>query len=261
MSIETQSQTQSTTEVDSDSKNKRIRELRRIGAHIIKMNSEDDVYDDLSDAEIYNIHTNLLLNCANSILKRQNRTMIVDEYNRDTLRFLLYYFNNCPLALEVFPDADYSLKKNIFLYGAVGVGKTLIMDAFSMYLRQTANPRFFYNISQTQMLNYYKQYNSIDKFTFNQESNSKSFDGNPVNLCINDIGLQTSKFYGQDTKAIIDDFIYSRYEIWASQGKQVHITTNLDKDAIKQMFYDEYGRIADRFKMFNLLPLGGISKR
>ena len=47
----------------------------------------------------------------------QMRTFVVDDYNRRLLRFLLYYFNNCPLAEQVFPERRYKLSKPLFLTG------------------------------------------------------------------------------------------------------------------------------------------------
>lgn len=222
--------------------------------------SQKEQYDDLTNPDIYSLHANLLITCANTLLKPQGRKFVVDDNNRQVLRFLLYYFNNCDLAQEVFADRQYDLRKNILLCGAVGVGKTLLMDAFSLYLKESNNPRFFYNISQTQMLNSYKLTNNLDKFIYNEQG-SKEFSGHPHNLCVNDLGLQTQKFYGQDTKVIIDEFLFARYELWATKGKFVHLTTNLDKEDIAQLFFDEHGRLADRFKMFNVVPLGGTSRR
>ncbi len=218
------------------------------------------IFDDLSNETIYNLHMDMFLTCANNMLASQGRTFIVDEKNADIIKFLLYYFNNCQLALSVFPNRKYDLNKNILLIGDIGVGKTLIMDAFSLYLKETGNPRYFQCTSQTQLLNSYKLQNNIDKFIYN-ENETRSFSGNPYNLCLNDIGLQTQKFYGQDVKQVIDEFLYARYEIWATKGKFIHLTTNLDKQDIESLFNDEYGRLKDRFKMYNVVPIIGTSKR
>ena len=111
---------------------------------------------DLTVKEIYNAHASTLLWIAdNVVLANQRREFIVDDNNRDVLRFLLYYFNGCPLAESVFPGRGYKLHKHIMLQGAVGTGKTLLMQIFSEYLRITENPRYFHNLSVTQMVNYY----------------------------------------------------------------------------------------------------------
>lgn len=240
----------------------RVAELRQKHNSIARrlILSQMEHYDDLRIDGIYTTHANLLVACANSILAPQGKTFIIDDSNKHILRFLLYYFNRCELAKDVFPNTNYDIDKNIMIIGNVGVGKTLLMDAFSLYLKETNNPRFFHNVSQTQMLNSYKLYNHLDKFIYN-EACSKNFSGNPHNLCVNDLGLQTNKFYGQDTKFIIDEFIYARYELWTSKRKFAHITTNLNIEEVKQLFVDEYGRLQDRLKMFNVIPMVGESKR
>jgi len=78
---------------------------------------------------------------------REFSDFIVDEYNSKVLRFLTYYFNNCILAENVFPNENYKLHKNILLIGEPGTGKTMIMQIFSDYLRVTNNENMFRNIS------------------------------------------------------------------------------------------------------------------
>lgn len=249
------------SEIASEELNKRVLCLKQHFIQISqKLNKPAYRYDDLGNSEIYNLHSNLLLQCANSVLVSQGRKFQVDDANKKVLRFLIYYFNNCPLALKVFENTNYSLDKNILLVGNVGTGKTLIMDAFALYLKETKNPNAFYNISQTQILNSYKLNNNLDKFIYN-ERDTRDFEGKPTNLCINDIGLPTSKFYGQDTKSILDELLYARYEIWTTNAKKTHLTTNLDKKDIQQLFQDDYGRLQDRFKMYNVIPMVGDSRR
>ena len=215
---------------------------------------------DISEQRIYNAHTKLVCACANILLAKKNRTFVIDEYNRDVLRFLLYYFNGSPLALSVFPDRPYDLNKNIMLIGKAGTGKTLLMNVFAMYLRETHNYRAYTVISQTELLNYYKQRNNIDFYTYNT-SEQRAYEGKPFSLCLNDIGLNTQRFYGTDTQQIVDEFLYARNEIWEQQDKAIHLTTNLDKDEFRERFYDDHNRLADRFKMFNVIPLEGESRR
>lgn len=130
---------------------------------------------DLQDEGTYKAHAKLLLYIANNVvLARQRRQFVIDDNNRSVIRFLLYYFNGCPLAEEVFPGRGYKLHKNIMLQGGVGVGKTMLMQVFSEYLMRIRSPRFFYNLSVTQMVNYYTLHNNLDRFTFNEEENKAS---------------------------------------------------------------------------------------
>lgn len=218
---------------------------------------------DLQDEGTYKAHANLLLYIANNIvLARQRRQFVIDDNNRDIIRFLLYYFNGCSLAEEVFPGRGYKLHKNVMLQGGVGVGKTLLMQIFSEYLMRIRSPRFFYNLSVTQMVNYYTLHNNLDRFTFNEEEN-KGFQCTPVNICLNDIGIQDKTFFGMDTGLLTDEFLHARNEIWTQYGKCAHLTTNLDDKALRKRFErnDGFGRLVDRFKTYNIIPMGGISRR
>lgn len=218
---------------------------------------------DLQDEGIYKAHANLLLYIANNIvLARQRRQFVIDDNNRSVIRFLLYYFNGCPLAEEVFPGRGYKLHKNIMLQGGVGVGKTMLMQVFSEYLMRIRSPHFFYNLSVTQMVNYYTLHNNLDRFTFNEEEN-RGFQCTPVNICLNDIGIQDKTFFGMDTGLLTDEFLHARNEIWTQYGKCAHLTTNLDDKALRKRFErnDGFGRLIDRFKTYNIIPMGGVSRR
>lgn len=50
-------------------------------------------------------------------------------------------------------------------------------------------------------------------------------------------------------------------EIWSQYGKFAHITTNLSPAELKDYFKDEYGRLADRLKFYNVIHLSGDSRR
>ena len=209
---------------------------------------------------VYHAHSKLFLQIANKVLAYQHRAFVIDDNNREGLRFLLYYFNDCPLAEEVFPGRGYKLHKHIMLQGNVGTGKTLLMEIFSEYLRYTGNPNFFYNLSVTQMINYYTLHNNLDRYTFNEEEN-KGFQCKSVNICLNDIGVQTTTFYGMDTKVLTDEFLHARNEIWSQFHLKAHVTTNLSIEQLKEKYKDGFGRLIDRFKTYNVIPLGGNSRR
>lgn len=217
----------------------------------------------LEDEDTYRAHAQLVLYIANNVvLARQRRPFIIDDNNRSVIRFLLYYFNGCPLAEEVFPGRGYKLHKNILLQGGVGVGKTMLMQVFSEYLRRIGSPRFFYNLSVTQMVNYYTIHNNLDRFTYHEEE-SRGFQCMPENVCLNDIGIQDRTFFGMDTGLLTDEFLHARNEIWTQYGKCAHLTTNLDDNALRKRFErnDGFGRLVDRFKTYNIIPLGGKSRR
>jgi len=216
--------------------------------------------DDLSNEETFKQHIILLLSIGNVRLAGENKKFVIDADNKKVIHFLLYYFNGCEKAESMFADKDYKLHKNLMLCGKVGVGKTLLMQIFSDYLKKTDNKNAFENLSVTQMVNYYKLNNHLDKYTYN-EGEGKTFEGNPINICLNDIGLQTHLHFGTDTKVLVSDFFHARSEIWGQQRKFAHITTNLSPAEVKSYFNDDFGRLADRFKTYNVINLKGESRR
>lgn len=214
---------------------------------------------DMRNPNEYHAHANLVRELGNDYSEREFRTFEVDERNAKILSFLLYYFNGCRLAEQVFPNEDYKIHKNLLFVGEPGTGKTMLMQIFSDYLRLTNNPNSFDNLSVTQMMNYYKMNGHIDRFTYN-EGVSKGFKSDPFNICINDIGLETEnqKSYGTALNTVIDEFLYARYEIYQQFWKKYHITSNLSVDDFK----DRFGkRLVDRFKGFNVIPMLGNSRR
>lgn len=223
-------------------------------------------FPDLSNPYIFNVHAKLLFRIANDIvLAPQRRKFVVDEGNKKIITFLLYYFNNCALAETVFPEKRYKLAKPLLIRGEKGVGKTFLMQLFSEYLRRTDNPNFFFNVSVTEMVNYYTINNNLNRYTYNDRSGTKedrSFDGcRPSNVCLNDVGLQTQTFFGQNTKQLVSEFLHARYEIWTQWNCRGHLTTNLTVQALAKEFSDKYGRTVDRFKSYNLIEMTGESRR
>lgn len=223
-------------------------------------------FPDLSIPEIFDLHWNFLCQVAeNIVLAPQRRKFVVDEHNKQIIRFMLYYFNNCPLAEQVFPDKRYKLAKPLLVRGDRGVGKTFLMQLFSEYLQRIKSPNSFFNVSVTEMVNYYTINNNLNRYTYNDRANIKednTFDGcRPSNVCLNDIGMQTQSFFGQDSKKLVTEFLHARYEIWTQFSCRGHLTTNLSVQALAKEFSDPYGRTVDRFKSYNIIEMTGSSRR
>lgn len=214
----------------------------------------------MEDEDQYRIHSNMIVEIGNSYMLREFSQFQVDDYNRKILQFLTYYFNGCQLAEKVFPNEHYKINKNLLLIGEPGTGKTMLMQIFSDYLKATKNDNYFRNISVTQMMNYYKIHNHIDKYTFNELEDPKASEGTPYNVCLNDLGLLTEnqKSFGTTLTQVTDEFLFARYEIFQQYGKRYHITSNLSVKDLKTRFE---GRLIDRFKSFNVLELHGESRR
>lgn len=213
----------------------------------------------LHEEEEYLKHSNFIVRLGGNYSQREFRLFEVDERNKKILRFLLYYFNGCQLAESVFPELNYKISKNLLLIGSPGTGKTMIMQIFSDYSKILALKSAYENISITQMMNYYKINNHIDKYSYNEIGSTK-FEGNPINVCLNDIGLETEnqKSYGTSLTTVTDEFLYSRYEIYQNRMINYHLTSNLNIEEFKNRFGN---RLVDRFKSFNVIILDGESRR
>lgn len=215
---------------------------------------------DLEDSEEYRLHARMITETGNTLMLREFSSFQIDDYNRDVLRFLTYYFNGCKLAESVFPNEDYKIHKNLLIVGEPGTGKTMLMQIFSEYLRATKNDNYFVNVSLTQLMNYYKMHSHIDKYTYNESANEKAFEGSPFNICLNDLGLmaESQKCFGTMLTQVTDEFLFARYEIYQQTGKRYHITSNLAVKDLKARFEQ---RLVDRFKSFNVIELHGGSRR
>lgn len=222
---------------------------------------------DIDNPSVFKVQIQLWKQIANKILRSQRKTFVIDDYNRDVIRFLMFYFHESPRAEEIFPGRGYKIHKNILIQGKPGVGKTLLMQIFAKYLDEIKSTMAFRCISVTQMVNHYSRFNNIDLYTYNEE-NSKAFQIKPFHLCLNDIGLENRPFYGIDTTTVVNDFLHARNELWSiqcdgSDKKFAHLTTNLGIQELTEVFSakDTYGRTIDRFKTYNVIPLLGESRR
>lgn len=223
----------------------------------------------MKDDDTYVRHAKIVKACADEIMAKRGGKFVIDSHNKSVLRLLLYYFNDTDINyIRTYfeSDADYKgvadkfdLHKNIMLVGDVGTGKTLIMDVFALYLKRTGNPHAYTCTSVTEMLNYYKVHNHLNKYTYNVSKRVKS-EAEPLAYCVNDIGLETQKHYGNDLQVVIDEYIHARNEIYC-QGVRNHFTTNLTREQMTELLADPFGRLADRLKTYNIVPLTGESRR
>ena len=68
---------------------------------------------DLTDTQEYYNHWNLISNLGTDYTEREFRKFDVDDNNSKLIQFLLYYFNGCRYAQNVFPEENYKVHNNL----------------------------------------------------------------------------------------------------------------------------------------------------
>ena len=68
-------------------------------------------------------------------------------------------------------------------------------------------------------------------------------------------------FSGDIYDTLTTEFLHARNEIWTQYHKMAHLTSNLTNEQLKQKYRDGFGRLLDRFKTYNVIPLAGDSRR
>ena len=173
---------------------------------------------------------------------------IIDEYNKSLITGLCLYFANSPKAA----DYGFDLKKGLLLLGGVGVGKTLIMKAFSL------NQNTSFRVVRSRDISYdfadkgfgvVKLYSELTTIPVN------IYGQNELGICIDDLGTdEERKHYGDKANALTE-IVLNRYDL--GRHNMTHITTNLNAKAIEQV----YGlRVRSRMReMFNQVSFGNQS--
>lgn len=186
------------------------------------------------------------------------------EFQKPAITALSLYFSNSPefeqLDHRKFNTSglELSLQKGIWLWGPVGVGKTLLMSMFSRNRRQC------YTMVQCPKLvaGYVK---SGDDFisgysrVINTSADGLSFYQDTKGICFNDLGVEApeAKHYGTPIN-VVESVFLDTYENKVPFCHR-HVTTNLTSDQLKST----YGvRFTDRVKQcFNIIEINGESLR
>lgn len=168
------------------------------------------------------------------------KEFVIDADNKLLITKLAYYFAGDPLAKKYGLD----LNKGLLMLGGVGVGKTLIMKAFSL------NQHASYRVVRSRDISYdfadkgfgvVKLHSEIASIAVNIHGQSES------GICIDDLGTdEERKHYGDKANALTE-IILNRYDL--NRHNLTHITTNLNAKMIEQV----YGtRVRSRMReMFN----------
>lgn len=148
------------------------------------------------------------------------------------------------------PSGPYDVNKGIYLFGKVGLGKTTIMESFSL-------------LTQALKYNYFRLENVRNiGFTIEREKDSVIMDSFMVgSWCFDDLFADTgdSKFYGNAidvSQTLVEQFYIHGWQ----RGQKMHVTTNIEPEEISSQVADP--RFLDRIKeMMTIVEITGKSKR
>ncbi len=175
---------------------------------------------------------------------------------RSKYKLICAYFSHDESFLQA--GKNYSFSKDLMLCGGVGTGKTLMMQIFSMIMRDSKNsPMFDLTDSHSIVREFLiSGFETIEKYS------SKNYfrNGKPRGLCIDDMGMEDQNAVSYGNKAnVIEQILYERYKRKRTDGMRTHATTNCAPADLGKL----YGtRVADRMmETFNVIEINGKSLR
>ena len=175
---------------------------------------------------------------------------IEDDLNN--IKKLICYFLKDEVMAATF---NIDLEKGILLSGPVGCGKTTLMTLMRNVAQQ--NNKFILKTCRDISFEFIKDgYQTIQKY-----SNGNNSQHEYRNYCFDDLGVETNlKYYGNECN-VMAEILLSRYDMFISNKKFTHITTNLSATEIETAYGN---RVRSRLReMCNLVAfeIGSNDKR
>ena len=150
---------------------------------------------------------------------------IEDDLNN--IKKLICYFLKDEVMAATF---NIDLEKGILLSGPVGCGKTTLMTLMRNVAQQ--NNKFILKTCRDISFEFIKDgYQTIQKY-----SNGNNSQHEYRNYCFDDLGVETNlKYYGNECN-VMAEILLSRYDMFISNKKFTHITTNLSATEIETAY-------------------------
>lgn len=179
------------------------------------------------------------------------KTYIAEPENNEKIDELIKYFIGQPGKLNK--------NKGIYLYGAVGRGKTRVIEAI-MVMCNTIEKRLAANELQFTSHKFYLKNAKTIVRELGESKNAQTIKQYYSGiLCIDDMGSEDSfKLWGNDMN-VVGDIVVERYQRYQQSGLLTHATSN----TLPTEWTKKYGeRVESRLnEMFNVVVLLGQDKR
>lgn len=157
----------------------------------------------------------------------------------------------------------YDLNKGLYVYGDIGVGKTLFFRIFSAVTRAVDSVNTFRILTVNNIIDGYSArgpeywiYSKINPV----DSNHVSFGEKPVHVFIDDMGqsARVASYFGNNID-VVASLIQRRYYAFTENFVLTHASSNISPDKIIK----EYGQFtSSRMReMFNVILFPGSDKR
>lgn len=197
---------------------------------------------------------------------------IVDDSNRNIVNALCYYFNGIlnernirvgQLQFEKYKLNDIGipmdLKKGLYLFGPVGVGKTRIMELFTINKLQCYQLLSCRKVVSEYIKNGTDVILPLSKQSYPFVKSIDNFWHENMGVCFDDLGTESESANNYGNKLnVFEQIILDRYDNHVPFN-QTHITSNLTPELIKQRYGE---RVISRMREnYNLIELGGVDRR
>lgn len=179
--------------------------------------------------------------------QKLSKIFTVDENNEKFLNYIFQYFSND----EKFEtEVGGNLKKGLFIFGAVGVGKTSSLEIIRIISRKYNLKKMWFSKRSTQEI--VSEFNASSHREIVIQKYIKGL------IMFDDLGSEIEgSNYGKED--IFIRILEMRYNQFIEKGTKTHITSNYNFNQLKKRYGE---RVYDRLKeMFNFLELTGESRR
>lgn len=177
----------------------------------------------------------------NSYIEQFKTGFQIDQYTKDILDQLLYYFTD---------DARFKgdLNKGLYLFGNPGTGKSSMMRVLSKNSKQ---PFAFKSCIDISRMYSNEGYPAIEKYMKMLNVDTlRNLGFNEIGWCFDDLGFEEKgKHYGKETE-VMTEILEKIYNNKFMIGK-IHVTSNISGDEVEVRYGN---RIRSRMReMFNLI--------